>query len=233
MTTGPGRSSAASPAPSSPEGAQVPLLLAQWRQSLELHTRYAALDDEHYWHVQPWPRHERPARWIIELARERVGALSRLVDKRQAEGDRAFLEALELMASLASLVGLQSIERYIPLASIENERRDVLTTKLKALGPDAQRARSGGTDTTQRMRAPAKESGTRARTGEHKIAKASPAKRTRGPEALVIEDATRLLGWGREWHELPELISRLSERPPVSEVRRILRDARSRIDKTA
>lgn len=232
MTAGPTRQSAAPLAPSSPDGAQVPLLLAKWRQSLELHARYAALDDEHYWHVQPWPRHERPARWIIELARERVGALSRLVEKRHAEGDRAFLEALELMASLASLVGLQTIERYIPLASIESERRDVLTAKLRTLAPEGQRPRASTGDTTRRMRVPSRDASSRARPSESKPARTAD-KRPRGPEALVIEDAMRLIGWGREWHELPELIARLAERPSAAEIRRILREAKTRIGKTA
>ena len=45
-------------------------LLHRWQQSLELHVRYLTLDDAHYWHVQPWPKHERPAAWIVNLARD-------------------------------------------------------------------------------------------------------------------------------------------------------------------
>src|SRR6185312_14767295 len=48
-------------------------------------------------------------------------------------------------------------------------------------------------------------------------------------ELKVIADAVRLLGWGRKWHELPELISRMADRPPLAEVRRILRDQRETI----
>ena len=72
-------------------------LLDRWQISLDLHARYAALDDARYWHVQPWPKHERPQRWIIQLARKRILALKRIVTQRQNEGDRAFLEGIETM----------------------------------------------------------------------------------------------------------------------------------------
>jgi hypothetical protein len=47
----------------------------------------------------------------------------------------------------------------------------------------------------------------------------------------VVADAIRLLGWGREWHELPDLIARMADRPPSAEIRRILRDHKSAIEK--
>ena len=99
------------------------------RASLDLHARYAALDDARYWHVQPWPRHERPQRWIIQLARKRILALKRLVAQRHVEGDRACIEGIEIMGFLATLVGLTSVERFIPLATPETERRDVLAAR--------------------------------------------------------------------------------------------------------
>jgi hypothetical protein len=52
-------------------------------------------------------------------------------------------------------------------------------------------------------------------------------------EHVVIADAVRLLGWGRQWHELAEMISRLAERPAPSEIRRILRTYRAQIDAVA
>ena len=52
-------------------------------------------------------------------------------------------------------------------------------------------------------------------------------------EHVVIADAVRLLGWGRQWHELAEMIARLSERPAPSEIRRILRTFRDQIDAVA
>ena len=108
---------------------QLEALLERWQISLDLHARYAALDDARYWHVQPWPKHERPQRWIIQLARKRILALKRIVAQRQSEGDRAFIEGIEIMGFLATLVGLTSVERFIPLATHETERRDVLTAK--------------------------------------------------------------------------------------------------------
>ena len=47
---------------------------------------------------------------------------------------------------------------------------------------------------------------------------------------MVIADAVRLLGWGRQWHEIAEMIARLAERPAPSEIRRILRTYREHID---
>ena len=49
--------------------------------------------------------------------------------QRQAEGDRAFIEGIETMGFLATLVGLTSVERFIPLATHETERREVLAAK--------------------------------------------------------------------------------------------------------
>jgi hypothetical protein len=52
-------------------------------------------------------------------------------------------------------------------------------------------------------------------------------------EHVVIADAVRLLGWGKQWHELADMIARLSERPSPSEIRRILRTYRDQIDAVA
>src|SRR6185295_14176397 len=100
---------------------QLIALLERWTTSLDLHAKYAPLDDERYWHVQPWPRHERPQRWIIQLARKRIIALKRIVEQRTAEGDRAFIEGIEIMGFLATLVGVTTMERFIPLATHETE----------------------------------------------------------------------------------------------------------------
>jgi hypothetical protein len=271
------------------QAGQLESLLDRWQTSLDLHAKYAALDEARYWHVQPWPKHERPQRWIIQLARKRILALKRIVAQREAEGDRAFVEGIEIMSFLATLVGLTSVERFIPLATPETERRDVLTAR-----PEQLAARAAD---TSRSRAPpaARESASRtsenrkavevvARTGEHKRTAettrqmpalpnskvyrmlaaqragvpvdapvkpaAAPAKK-RDPnrpatvkpkkapstvtqtEHVVIADAVRLLGWGRQWHELAEMIARLAERPAPSEIRRILRTYRDQIDAVA
>src|SRR5262245_26999284 len=71
---------------SMPGEGKIEALLERWQTSLDLHARYAALDDARYWHVQPWPKHERPQRWIIQLARKRILALKRIVQQRLTEG---------------------------------------------------------------------------------------------------------------------------------------------------
>ena len=254
---------------------QLEALLERWQTSLDLHAKYAALDDARYWHVQPWPRHERPQRWIIQLARKRILALKRLVAQRQTEGDRAFIEGIEIMGFLATLVGLTSVERFIPLATHETERRDVLAAK-----PQAEPAREPAPAPPPAKVVPVTVTITKSssRTGEHRrtaettrqmpvlpprrdakrdaarpatIKPPAPAK-TQPPvkptavarpkkapstvtqmEHVVIADAVRLLGWGKQWHELAEMIARLSERPSPSEIRRILRTYRDQIDAVA
>jgi hypothetical protein len=254
---------------------QLEALLERWQTSLDLHAKYAALDDARYWHVQPWPKHERPQRWIIQLARKRILALKRLVAQRQTEGDRAFIEGIEIMGFLATLVGLTSVERFIPLATHETERRDVLSAKPQ---PEPQRAapapappapkpvpvtvttkgvsRTGElrrmSEATRQMPVlPARREGKReparpATVKPQPAAKPQPASKSassvklRKPsstvtqtEHVVIADAVRLLGWGKQWHELAEMIARLSERPSPSEIRRILRTYRDQIDAVA
>jgi hypothetical protein len=244
----------ASSSQSGEQAGQLEALLDRWQASLDLHARYSALDDERYWHVQPWPKHERPQRWIIQMARKRLLALKRLVVSRRNEGDGAFLESVEAMGFLASLVGITSVERYIPLATHETERREILNAKPE---PEAARpravpsARTGEhkrtAETTRQMPALAN---TRGATPVKHPAAATPPRREPKREAVrpatikpkkapsnitqaehvVIADAVRLLGWGREWHEIAEMITRLSERPAPSEIRRILRTYRDHID---
>jgi hypothetical protein len=266
---------------------QLESLLARWQTSLDLHARYAALDDERYWHVQPWPRHERPQRWIIQLARKRILALKRIVEQRQSEGDRAFIEGIEIMGFLSTLVGITSVDRFIPLATPEGERRDVLTAKpsppekvpadsARTRAPPIPREREPTSRTSENRRAVE----TTTRTGEHrrtaettrqmpalptskvyrmlaaqragvplKPAPVPPKKETRrdptrpatikpkkvssvitAAEHVVIADAVRLLGWGKQWHEIADMISRLAERPGPAEIRRVLRTYREHIE---
>src|ERR1700675_3035937 len=97
-------------------------LLGRWLESLELHTKYSSLDDDSYWKVQPWSEHQRPTRWIVDLARQKTLALRAQVEQRAKAGDSQFSDALELMAFLANLVGAEHIERFIPVAEARNER---------------------------------------------------------------------------------------------------------------
>ena len=273
---------------------QLESLLDRWQTSLDLHAKYAALDEERYWHVQPWPKHERPQRWIIQLARKRILALKRIVQQRQAEGDRAFIEGIEIMSFLATLVGLTSVERFIPLATHETERRDVLAAKPAPLsktipGAEAPRPRTPPParerESTSRTAENRKAVEANSRSGEHRRTAETtrqmpqlpnskvyrmlaaqragvPLKETAPPaqprrearrdpnrpatikpkkasatispeEHVVIADAVRLLGWGRQWHELADMIARLSERPTPAEIRRVLKTYREHIDAIA
>ena len=91
-------------------------LLEKWLGSLDRHLEYASLDDAAYRKVQDWVEHQRPTRWIIDLARQRTLALKAMLEERIAAGDANFGDALELSIFLANLVGAQHIERFIPLA---------------------------------------------------------------------------------------------------------------------
>ena len=97
-------------------------LLDKWLKSLELHAKYSSLDDDSYWKVQPWVEHQRPSRWIIDLAMQKTLALRAHVQERVKMGDAQYSDSLELMIFLANLVGSEHIERFIPVADAENER---------------------------------------------------------------------------------------------------------------
>jgi hypothetical protein len=97
-------------------------LLEKWLSSLELHTKYSSLDDDSYSRIQPWPEHQRPSRWIIDLAKQKALALQGQIQERVEMGDAKFSDSLELMTFLANLVGSEHIERFIPLADAGNER---------------------------------------------------------------------------------------------------------------
>lgn len=99
-----------------PADERIVQLLAKWQKSLELHLRYAKLPDAEYWQKQAWPKHERPNRLIVDLATQRLVALQRIVQARVSAGDPSLSEALELMAFLSNLVGVEHLERYIPQA---------------------------------------------------------------------------------------------------------------------
>ena len=97
-------------------------LLDKWLSSLELHAKYSGLDDHSYWKIQPWVEHQRPTRWIIDLAMQKTVALRTHVEERMKMGDTRYSDSLELMIFLANLVGSEHIERFIPAADAANER---------------------------------------------------------------------------------------------------------------
>jgi hypothetical protein len=108
-------------------------LLEKWLKSLELHAKYSSLDDDSYWKIQPWVEHQRPSRWIIDLAMQKSVALRTQVEERVKMGDTKFSDSLELMTFLANLVGSEHIERFIPVAEAQNERS--LTMEATAAAP--------------------------------------------------------------------------------------------------
>lgn len=217
---------------------QLRALLQRWQDSLELHARYVALDNDRYQHIQPWPRHERPARWIVELARSKVRLLTKLAEQRSKAGDQAFIEGLELMGFLATLVGLSNVERYIPLCDAAGERREVLNATppraedLTREMPQLPQGRIARMLLAQQAGVPYHIAPEPRRASTKKTRSAEIKEPTlHGIDAAVVDDALRLLGWGRQWHELAEIIGRLADRPPTTQIRRILRDQRSLIEK--
>ena len=139
-----------------PADQRVTELVDKWLKSLELHLKYAGLTDEAYWQVQPWARHQRPARWIVDLAHTRARELKRQIDSRVASGDSGFAEALELMGFLANLAGAQNIERFIPLADPAHENPEVLGNTQSTLKPLSNTITQAAAivDPTQEMRIP-------------------------------------------------------------------------------
>jgi hypothetical protein len=131
-------------------------LVDKWLKSLELHLKYAGLTEEAYWQVQPWVRHQRPARWILDLAHARARELKRQLEQRLAAGDTGFAEGLELVAFLANLVGVQNIERFIPLAEPQRENAEALgqtQSTLQTIGTTSTQSRTL-IEPTREMRIP-------------------------------------------------------------------------------
>jgi len=247
----------------SPADQRLLQLLEKWLTSLELHGKYSSLDEDSYWKVQPWIEHQRPSRWILDLAKQKTIALKSQVEERIKQGDAQFSESLELMIFLANLVGSEHIERFIPMAEMQSERPPGLLETPAPLESTA----SAPDDTLNRTREMPKilaakrqtthvESNTLVARVERKAASAAkpspraagkappkPSAEPRAPaeskapgqaaRAQVVADAVRLVQWGRKWFELPELIARMADRPPLAEVRRILKENKSAIDEQA
>jgi len=133
-----------------PADRRITELIDKWLASIDLHLQYVELSDAAYARVQPWQKHDRPTRWVLEVARQKVLELKQHCETRQAMGDSKFSESLELMAFLANLVGIQHIQRFIPLA--DPAKADAAAgTSQTVEAPTVIRA------PTQRMRAPAEE----------------------------------------------------------------------------
>lgn len=229
-------------------------LLDRWLTSLDLHLQYAKLDDAAYWQVQPWPKHDRPNRWILEVARQKVLELKALCQTQAASGDGKSAEALEMMAFLANLVGSQHVQRFIPVADPEKENKaaaqgDDTAEQPRANITAAPNAGPAENEHTREMprptlnpkkqaaaHTPKSRQGPAAALAHGKaagIAKGGMAAVTAKTQQIIISDAVRLLRWGRQWHELAELIARMAERPSATEIRRILRARKLEIEALA
>jgi hypothetical protein len=295
-----------------PADRRITELIAKWLASIELHLKYVELSDAAYARAQPWPRHDRPTRWVLEVARQKILELQGHCENRQAMGDGKFAESLELMAFLANLVGVQHVQRFVPLADPARENSGPAAPVEEAVSdaPTVQavpRLQMGGDETTRempRLRTPARvgpvaapaepspppvaaapprvvpivskalarpapeppklavaprpmplasrpqqsvpeipkvtaalpraSTATPVRTAPRVSAEVAPApKPTAELKGKIIGDAVRLLKWGKQWHELPDLIARIADRPAVPEVRKILRAYKSEIEAKA
>jgi hypothetical protein len=281
-----------------PADRRITELIDKWLTSIELHLQYTELSDAAYARVQPWQKHDRPTRWVLEVARQKVLELKQHCETRQAMGDSKFSESLELMAFLANLVGIQHIQRFIPLADPAKADTAASTSTSASQTVEAptviraapQRARSSADDPTREMprlkavqvkptppvlNEPAEDVIADELTSEDLLpvavparqipssrpapkinpaavqpakpaprraaAAAAPAAAPAAPKPAapldmngkIVADAVRLLKWGKPWHELPELIERIGERPPASEIRKVLRVNKAEIEKAA
>lgn len=140
-----------------PADRRITELIDKWLASIDLHLQYVELSDAAYARAQAWPRHDRPTRWVLEVARQKILELRGQCETRQAMGDSKFSESLELMAFLANLVGIQHIQRFIPLAEGSRQGRQESTSNSQtvemptAAKVAAARPKSNGEDTTREM----------------------------------------------------------------------------------
>jgi hypothetical protein len=233
-----------------PADRRISELIDKWLASIDLHLKYVELSDAAYARVQAWPKHDRPTRWVLEVARQKILELKAQCETRHAMGDGRFSESLELMAFLANLVGIQHIQRFVPLADPSRTEAVSSTTQtvevVQPPRPVGSKPRPSGDDTTREMprikaaaAAPTRTAAaaTPARAAAPAPAPAKPAAKNASISAdlraKIIADAIRLLKWGKSWHELPELIERIAERPPASEIRKVLRANRPEIEEKA
>jgi hypothetical protein len=204
-----------------PADERVLQLLQKWQKSLDLHARYADLPEDQYWLVQPWPNHQRPTKWVVDLARQRLADLQNIVKTRLASADPSLSEALELMSFLTNLVGSQHVERFVPIAEPERERQ-----LDKARTPKS----AGSTSTATVLKPAPAPKPARAGAAKPRAAAKAPKPVNDTTVTAVVKDAARLLSWGRDWHELPEAIARIAGRPGVAQVRQILRGNKGAIE---
>lgn len=241
-----------------PADRRITELIDKWLTSIDLHLRYTELSDAAYARTQQWPKHDRPTRWVLDVARQKILELKAQCETRQAMADEKFAESLELMAFLANLVGIQHIQRFIPLADPAREDKTAATGTIESptvIRPIPNRAAATGEEPTRELprlkitppaaapasKEPQKEP-QKAAPAPIVAAKrpAAPATKSAAPEpavvdikAKIIADAIRLLKWGKPWHELAELIARIADRPPAADIRKLLRAHKAEIETKA
>lgn len=238
-----------------PADRRITELIDKWLTSIDLHLKYAELGDAAYARAEKWPKHDRPTRWVLEVARQKVLELKGHIESRQAMGDGKFAESLELMAFLANLVGIQHIQRFIPLAdgsepaaSSSTQTVEMPVTNKTATTRTKPPATDESTREMPRLKvasAPAKAAAAKPAAARPEPAKAEsrPAPAAKAAAAdknlpgdlkgKIIADAVRLLKWGKPWHELAELIGRIADRPSVPEIRKVLRTHKNDIEARA
>jgi hypothetical protein len=223
-------------------------LLDKWLTSLELHTKYSALDDDSYWKIQPWIEHQRPSRWLLDLAKQKTAALKAALLERIGAGDATFSESLEEMIFLANLLGSEHIERFIPMAEPKSDVAPAASTSDGSVTATREMPKFAAAPSAAGSSANAQAGrGDRKRgAGAKAVAKGAVKPPLAPPESgaatagsahaareQVIADAVRLVQWGRKWFELPELVARMAGRPPLAEVRRILKENKPAIEAKA
>jgi hypothetical protein len=246
-----------------PADRRITELIDKWLASIDLHLKYVELNDAAYARAQAWPKHDRPTRWVLEVARQKILELKAQCETRQAMGDGKFSESLELMSFLANLVGIQHISRFIPLADPSQSEASATSQTVEVVQTPRAAAprpvRPSGDDTTREMpklraAAPSKASAPppppsapppppiqAKRTDGAKPPRATAPVQAPAPKpapsadlrAKIIADAIRLLKWGKQWHELAELIARIAERPPAGDIRKVLRAHKGEIEEKA
>lgn len=228
-----------------PADRRITELIEKWLTSIDLHLQYVELGDAAYARAEPWPKHDRPTRWVLEVARQKILELKGHIESRQAMGDSKFAESLELMAFLANLVGIQHIQRFIPLAdgteppAVSNTQ----TVERPVASKMATRAKPASDESTREM--PRLKAASQAANKAAATTRPEPGKPPSKPsksdaknaptdlKGKIIADAVRLLKWGKPWHELAELIARIADRPSESEIRKVLRAHKNEIESRA
>lgn len=214
-----------------PADRRITELIDKWLASIDLHLKYVELSDAAYARAQAWPKHDRPTRWVLEVARQKILELKAQCETRQAMGDGKFSEALELMAFLANLVGIQHIQRFVPLADpSRTEPVSSTTATVEVVQPPraapAAKPRPSGDDTTREMpRIKATVPPPPQRTAPTPIP-APPAKRTDGAKAPARAAAAAPARAAAPAPTRPAVAAAKNVAPPSADLRgKIIADA--------